>query len=282
MTVPFRDATVDFNVDDSRGDMLALLRRIRPIAEDPGAGPWAIDARSTGYLGPDAAAVLGALCEHGRRSGHAAHVFLPTSPDALRAFCVFSGLSLLMAAGPAPTPDHPENETVPLTFIDRITWNTADPVVHLVQRHATLDIEAEERLRTCLNETLQNIEDHARSPIGGVLCARFLRGRRQIRVAVADTGIGVGASLRARHPSILNDPAALRAVMAGGMTARSRPNNLGVGISTMWRIAAGNGGSFTLISNGACAYVDAGNFFPRVEPTGIAFPGTVVLCTLTV
>lgn len=163
-----------------------------------------------------------------------------------------------------------------------VTWNSPDPVIRLVRRHIALSTEGEDHLRTCMNEVLQNIKDHSQSPIGGVLCARFLSASRQVRVAVVDRGLGIRDTLRRRHPEIESAMEALGKVFKGGYTAKSSPRNLGKGIRNLATFASAQGGSVTLVSGDGVLEMRPGSGLPRVETCPFRFQGTAVFFTLNV
>lgn len=179
-------ATVDFNVNDtSLPDLEMFLDRTEAILHST-SEPWTLDCSRCQYMGPSAAVVLASIwLQTGRHRD--ASIRLPNSPEALRAFCSFSGLRHLIEGADPPDPAHPRSETAPLHTFSRMDWGMTTPFVNLVQRHAS-EVGQEEHsvLRLCVEEIAQNVEDHAQSPVGGLSCARFLAGRRD--------------SIRARRP----------------------------------------------------------------------------------
>jgi hypothetical protein len=58
----------------------------------------------------------------------------------------------------------------------------------------------------------------------------------EVRVAIVDRGRGIASTLRGQYPELRDAPEALRRVVQGGYTAKSRPNNMGVGISNFCSI----------------------------------------------
>lgn len=273
------DCVVDFKVDDRREDLVRFLRTLAPLLRAHRSEPWGLDLRVCEYLGPFATAIIAALWEDAREAGVAPGIGLPESPPELVGYCRFSGLSQLVRGGPRPDPSHPACETVPLRFMTRSAMNDPDDLVRLIRRHHEMSRDAEEYLRLCVNETLQNVQDHAVSPVGGAYAARFLRNRREARVAVVDTGRGVAATLRGRFPSVSSDDAALRAVLEGGHSAKSTVRNMGVGISNMARTVSGSGGNFVIVSGHAVREVTPDGHASGRDSLDIGFPGTAVCFT---
>jgi hypothetical protein len=272
---------VDFQVDDTPESLRAFLVRLKPVLDHKGSGSWAIDCSSCTYLGPNAAAVLGALWLQARNEC-AASIVLPREPPKLDAFCAFSGLKHLVLGEPPPDPSHPDCETVPITQFSMARWNEPDSIVHLIRRHMDLEKGFEDYLRTALNEVVQNIEDHAESPIGGVWCARYLSGKREVRVAVVDLGKGIAASLASRFDEAKVPYRALQMVFEGNYSSKSRKNNLGVGISNLAFIVRELKGELFILSDDGLAVLTRKRKTPTFETTAVRFPGTAVFFSLRV
>ena len=164
----------------------------------------------------------------------------------------------------------------------RATWNIPDPLVRLVRSKFALSVDGEEHMRTCMHEVLQNTSDHAQSPIGGVLCARYMSGDRQVRVAVVDRGLGILQTLARRYSELTKDGDALVRVVQGGFTAKSTPRNLGVGLRNLAMFATGQGGRVTLVSGRGVLELDSISKPLRAETMTSRFQGTAVFFTLNV
>jgi anti-sigma regulatory factor (Ser/Thr protein kinase) len=252
---------------------------IAPILRSHRVEPWGLDLTQCEYIGPFATAIIAALWQDARAAGVPPGIGLPVQPPQLLAYLWFSGLERLLRNGRVPQTAHPDCETLPLRFVSRAAFNDPDELIALVTRHHELSADSEELLRTCVNETLQNVDDHAASKIGGVYTARFLTQRHAVRAAVVDAGAGIATTLRRKFPSLASDDEALRAVLEGGYTSKSTPRNLGVGISTMARIVSGCGGSFLLLSGTALREVAPGGRASGRDFLSPGFPGTAVFFT---
>ena len=127
---------------------------------------------------------------------------------------------------------------------------------------------------------MQNVEDHARSPIGAFGCARFLRNVRQVRFALVDCGEGVLKSLRRAHPEITSSRQALESIARGGYSARSRRNNLGRGISNLRSIVTeAFAGNAYIVSDDAAGEFRSGAP-PKYHQLDFTYCGTAVCFTL--
>jgi hypothetical protein len=128
-------------------------------------------------------------------------------------------------------------------------------------------------------EILQNAEDHSGSAIGAVFCGRYLRNKGKVRVGIVDVGDGIHTTLRREHTDTLNAAMALRRVVAGGYSAKSRKNNMGVGISNLWAIVTQQlRGHIFIVTEDGFAYNDCARL--KSENVGFHFPGTGVFFTL--
>jgi hypothetical protein len=202
---------------------------------------------------------------------------------ALAAFLQFSGFNRLLLNGPPPEVDHPQNVTVPLRLFDRSRHGDPEPVIQLISRFERVSDDLKLSLEISMAEVIQNIEDHSRSPIGGVGCARFMRGKlREVRVALIDWGEGILTSLQRRFPDTRDDIHALQRVLYGGFSALTRSNNLGRGIDNLRSVVAEQFRGDLYIVTGKGAVDIHGHAAPRYAAIPYRFEGTAVCFTLPV
>lgn len=273
-------ANIDFNVNDRLPPIRAFLDRLDAIFQLPDAARGHIDLSKCQYLGPDAVTLLAAAILDGRRRGQRLRVSLPDGPAKLRSFCRWSGLEGLVTGEQGALPDEPSETVIRLRVLHGARWGDADPIIQLVNRHLEISSEPEEYLRICVNEVVQNIEDHADSPIGGVMCARYMSGDQQVRVAIVDRGVGIYTTLKQRYHDTTADNA-LRRVLRGKFTALSRPNNAGLGLCNLSNMVEYLKGDFVIISETAVAQGKAAKS-RRFSALSRRFPGTAVFFTLPV
>jgi hypothetical protein len=269
------EANVDFNVNDQWSSIRALLERLARLHDSALTEPGALDLSRCAYLGPDAAAILGALIIERRIRNQPLAVKPPQGPAELSSFWVRSGLANLAAPGSTPeaATTGPGN-VLPIRQVLEARFQDADPIINLIHEHTeTPDDEADEYLRICVNEVIQNMQDHSKSSIGGVVSARFMAKAGQVRVAIVDHGVGICESLKARFPDTTPE-LALHRVRQGLYSAMSRPNNRGSGIRNLCDIVVRNrGGDIFIVSDRAVA-----QWGPRktwnVQSLPFRFPGT--------
>lgn len=240
--------SIDFRADDTPDGVRRLLTSVDPVYSRPKES-WVVDLARCEYLGPDAACILFALKVWCTQQGGDVS-FLAPETEKVRAFWIFSGLEHFLSNAERPAPD-PQSETIPLTHFYTASWDRPHPLVRLIKRHISLSSDSEDYLRICVNEVIQNIEDHADSAIGGVFCARYVDTRKEVRVAVVDHGVGILRSLSRQYPDLIDDADAARRVIEGKHSSLSRPNNMGLGLSNLAAIIRLLQGNLLLISGRA-------------------------------
>ena len=128
-------------------------------------------------------------------------------------------------------------------------------------------------LRILFDEIAENVIFHADAPFGGVFAVRHSRGTNEIEVGVADTGIGIRASLM-RNPTLsgpLTDSEAARAALTPLVTG-SPDRNGGFGLAVAHRLLDLNDGALVLRSGKAC--LDSSRF--EHASVRVSVPGTIV------
>lgn len=270
---------IGFNLQDSEKAIIAFLNRLHPaFASNSG---WTLDLSTCQYIGPDAATLIAALYHAARLKNTPVKVILPSSSPKLDAFCHFSGLKhLLNSESPPPDTSHPDCVTVPLRQIRKALHADTDPIIRLVQSFGQVPDSFVERLGFAFSEVIQNVEDHSQSPIGTMTCARYIRKTSEVRVAIVDTGLGIGTTLRKKHPTIASNADALRLVLTGGYSAHSKLNNAGRGIDNLRTTIVGGGGSIVLLSEDVHTTLRP-DHPPKITPN-LRFPGTAVFFTLPI
>ncbi len=271
---------IEGNIDDYSIDIESLLRQMAPVHAAVPRHAWKVQCGGCRYLGPWAAAVLASAYFAGVQRGQRPRIRLPAAPPALGAFCRFSGMTQVFEKGEQPDLGHPDNETAPVERFNEANWNLPDPIIRLLKRHvAELDPEVEDWIRTCIREVTQNTIDHSQSPIGGVMAARYLAASREVRVGIVDRGVGIAESLSTRVDGVTRAFDALRRVVQGGYSSRSRANNLGQGISNLFLLVRLARGRICLFSDDGVASSQSGSE-PSIRTLDFRFPGTAVFFAL--
>lgn len=264
---------VDFNVDDTWQDLNQLLAVL--CRKSGGAESDCLDLSECRYLGPYAAAAILAFWELRCRQGMKTDVILPTEPSKLDAFCGFSGMKHFLHKGRRPNEDHADSETVPLRYVYSPRGDIGSPLIRLLNKHMMLSRESEQYLRLCLQEVVQNVSDHASSSFGGIWNGRYIHMKGEVRVACVDGGVGILQSLRSRY-DIESSSKALELVFEGGHTSRSRPNNMGLGVSQLVLWVRQMGGVLSVVTGNAVGIVDSQKELPEFIELDYDYQGTGV------
>jgi hypothetical protein len=274
------------NFDDDSRDVDRLISELASIHMHRPEQKWRLSLREVEYLGPWAVALIAATVLRGRLMRQEPRVSLPTEPPELGRYCAASGLGELVGASFTPT--DVLADAIELSVVKTATWNDSMKVVEFVRRHRQLSEPRAEILRICVSEILQNIQDHARSEIGGVLTARFMSGvgrsdaLPEVRIGLVDTGVGVLGSLKPRYPALRTSYEAIGRIVIGETSAKSRPNNLGLGVSNLFLFVRAHQGKVAFVSDNAVWQ----SFPQKPEPHGFemkcSWPGTAVFFSLPV
>jgi anti-sigma regulatory factor (Ser/Thr protein kinase) len=269
-------ARIDFNVDDTLPSLKALLARLSS-AKLPKDRPAVLDLADCHYLGPLAVSVLGALMLV-RPAGAMLSLVPPKHPPLL-AYCQYSGLLQLFAAGPPPMA-HIENVTTPLRTFRQRPQSEMTEVVELVRRTMALPEQAETKLQISLAELADNVVYHSNSPVGGLISARAFRNEKEVRFVVADRGIGFRQALLKSGLRPSDDKDAIALAIQDRVTSRSSTHNMGRGLFILVDIVKRNGGALLLVSQkGYLKLAHGRRTFGQLQQP---YPGSLALVTLKI
>lgn len=132
-------------------------------------------------------------------------------------------------------------------------------------------------IQLCLNELLQNAFEHARSKEGCFVQTRWYAHTGNVRIAVADAGIGIPAALRRERIAGLErkgDPdVVVAAVTRKGITSRLGNKRGGFGLKLLHELATERGGKLVVISQTAKVVFKRGGI---TRPKSRVFRGTAI------
>lgn len=275
---------VDFNVNDSAESLAAFIDRIESVMlwldSRTSLPPPRIDMSACRYLGPDAAAVLGALQFEAKRTGRSLNVSLPSQPTALAGFCRFSGLCEALGVAALPEEHHPDNETIALRQCLGTPGIESERIIALIRRHEAIHEDEAEYLRQSFNEVVHNVVDHSKSPIGCAWTAKYFASKREVRVAIVDRGEGILRTLQRTHPEFRSASGAIRATLQGHHSAKSRDSNMGLGLSNLRDIVSHREGTLSVLSDAGLVSFSASKGVSGRDRRGRPFAGTIVAFTL--
>ena len=185
--------------------------------------------------------------------------------------------------GSRPSPDNPASETVPLRSFFQAIANAELPVTGLIKRHFSgLSDDTTDAIGVAINEVLHNTADHADSPCGAYMCARYFTKHRDVRVSIVDMGEGISTTLSREYPEAEDPVRALQMVFEGGFTSKSRPSNRGLGISNLVLHVCHRRGELIVASGSAIGRIEHGRRGPIFEVLPHKIPGTAVFFRMNV
>jgi anti-sigma regulatory factor (Ser/Thr protein kinase) len=119
--------------------------------------------------------------------------------------------------------------------------------------HATPEQAAS--IKYVVSELVRNVLEHANSPVGAVVCAQYFRGTRRLAIGVADTGVGILASMRRAH-GVADATQAIRLALRPGVTGTTAAfggteYNAGAGLFFVKGIANASRNFFVIYSGDA-------------------------------
>lgn len=144
----------------------------------------------------------------------------------------------------------PAGRFIPLTRIAA----SAELSTFITEMIPLLHLEAgqAQTLGTIVSELVRNVLEHAESEHGALLCAQYYKKSNAIRIGIADTGLGIKATITRSHPAGSDLDAIRLALMPGitGATPREGGDerNAGAGLFFIKSIASVNRDFFVIYS----------------------------------
>ncbi|OGR50260.1 MAG: hypothetical protein A2049_07625 [Elusimicrobia bacterium GWA2_62_23] len=151
------------------------------------------------------------------------------------------------------TEHEPAGRFIPITRV-----RTSNELSSFISEMIPLLHLAPEQSRTLgyvVSELVRNVLEHSGSEQGAVLCAQYYKKSNSIRIGVADTGMGIKASINNSHPAA-TDQEALRLALWPGITGTTSreggtEQNAGAGLFFIKSIASINRDFFVVYSGNA-------------------------------
>ncbi|WP_106094111.1 STAS-like domain-containing protein [Enhygromyxa salina] len=162
---------------------------------------------------------------------------------------------------------------------------TQDKLGSFVEAILKTTPEAERIAHYCLADLAQNVFDHARTGGQGAFCAVSLDKRTsRVRLAVADCGQGIPATIKPHYEGDLDDLDSLLLALEPELSGNSARDgvNRGVGLYFVRRLALAASGGFCAITEGLSARASARNpsdFTPKFTSLRHRWQGTAVAVT---
>jgi len=143
-----------------------------------------------------------------------------------------------------------EGRFIPLTQI-----HTSDELTKFITEMIPLLHKEPEQAKTIghiISELVRNVIEHAQSTQGAILCAQYYRKTNRIAIGIADTGVGLKATINRSHNAD-TDLDAIRLALWPGITGTTRrpggtEQNAGAGLFIIKSIADVNQDFFVICS----------------------------------
>jgi hypothetical protein len=132
-------------------------------------------------------------------------------------------------------------------------------------------------VRTCVKELFHNINDHSTQDTGFVHVQHY-PNLKSVKITVSDFGTGIPNTIRGKFGA-MNDGAAILHASKEGVTAKTKPNNMGAGLNYLIDRVMANQGSVQLLSlSGRLnCFCDRNGRPQRMATNGNGtYPGTLV------
>lgn len=203
----------------------------------------------------------------GARDRESLAIALPAEPPAVALVLVASvvdtrrssGLTTrLLVRGSATSAEHHVVPEQALTDLDTVRTTADALAAHVARRDATRSAPRAEHVRRILEELGANVVDHSLRAETGFAAASVDRASRRFQLAVADSGIGILASLRRspEHATRLDgDGDSFELALERGVTSSSNPSrNMGMGLAIVRELADELDADLWIASGGALVH----------------------------
>ncbi|MDJ0840433.1 MAG: DUF4325 domain-containing protein [Acidobacteriota bacterium] len=131
-----------------------------------------------------------------------------------------------------------------------------------------------------IQELVDNIANHAQSPVSGLVSAQFYPNQKRLDIAVWDAGVGLQRTLEGRYPVIFSAGDAVTKALERGAT-RDPEIGQGNGLAGSMELVQSNGGELHVWSGNATRHIvpDKDPYF-ELTKSRRALPGTGLLIRL--
>jgi anti-sigma regulatory factor (Ser/Thr protein kinase) len=168
-------------------------------------------------------------------------------------------------------------------FIPTYHYTTSDEQAHSVTciikaillQVPNLDRRQVAATEWALSEITDNVLNHSRSPVGGLVTCHVQRQYKLIEFIVADAGVGIARTLREPDHGI-----ALEKAIQEGVTANIETNQ-GNGLFGTYRLAVHSKGLFSIRSQRGSLFVRPSGSV-KVDSNSFQYPGTCVISQIDI
>lgn len=131
-------------------------------------------------------------------------------------------------------------------------------------------------IATIMQEILNNIFDHSKSPIDGYIISQFYPATKKLCFSVCDFGIGIPNAVRLNGMHLEStDSEILNKSLEEGFTIQSTPRNRGFGLNNLLELTEHSNGVLYITSNNG-SVIKRALFDPLLIETDYNFQGTLI------
>lgn len=279
-------------INDALSDFYRLFRLGQQMALAPPGERIEFDFSQCGFLRQNAVAMIGGMVRLAEHRGHPTSVLLEGASSWLRTNLYQNGFAHAFGVGSSPwkgnsVPYRQDRELNKEGFLEylREDW--------LGRNWLNVSEGLRDAICGQVWEVYQNAFDHSESPIGITACGQHYPRNGELKLTLADFGIGIPARVR----RYLGDEAmtaseALRWAFSRGHTTRTGTFDAdlarGIGLDLLREFVRKNRGRIEVYSHDACLFVDERQE-RYMQPFGtgatglpkVTFLGTVVNITFS-
>jgi anti-sigma regulatory factor (Ser/Thr protein kinase) len=152
----------------------------------------------------------------------------------------------------AITEHEPAGRFIPITQIRASEELTRFIIEMTPMLHLESQPEQAKTIGYIVSELARNVLEHAEARDGAILCAQYYKKSNSIRIGIADTGLGIKATISQSYP-VNSDLEAIRLALMPGITGKTRreggtEQNAGAGLFFIKSIASVNRDFFVVYS----------------------------------
>jgi anti-sigma regulatory factor (Ser/Thr protein kinase) len=243
-----------------------------------GAQPVIVDMRAVRSCSATGITILAAALEHlfvTSRFTNKSEMWLPKSPLVMQHLHRMDFFDELRMDVPRDSAEMESQGFRPVTHVSGEAESpaVARNLVSAVEESYEIDSSVSGALKSCVNEVIENVFYHARSPIDALVSVQAFDGKAEL--VIADTGRGIRAAL-SEEPKyqgrVGDDCSAIRLALEKNVTTTG-DDRRGIGLWVVSELVRKNEGRMLVLSNGGGIDIGCDG---TVEVDRYFWPGTIV------